>query len=103
MTEMAAQDFGQCSINNQPSFHIPYLFSLLGCPEKSHYWVKKICDTAFSYKDDGFPGDEDNGSMACWYIFACLGFYPVCPGKNEYAKIPMLAKGAKILGKSIVK
>lgn len=103
MTEMAAQDFGQCAINNQPSFHIPYLYAMLGKPEKAHYWVKKICDTAFSYKDDGFPGDEDNGTMACWYIFACLGIYPVCPGKNEYAKIPMLVKSAKILGKAVVK
>lgn len=25
MTEMAAVDFGQCAISNQPSFHIPYL------------------------------------------------------------------------------
>jgi putative alpha-1,2-mannosidase len=22
--------------------------------------------------------------MSAWYIFSCLGFYPVCPGSNEY-------------------
>ena len=32
----------------------------------------------------GFPGDEDNGEMSCWYLFSCLGFYPVCIGSGEY-------------------
>ena len=22
--------------------------------------------------------------MAAWFIFTSLGFYPICPGKNEY-------------------
>ncbi|MDR0425605.1 MAG: GH92 family glycosyl hydrolase [Clostridiales bacterium] len=84
MSELAAVDFGQCAISNQPSFHIPYIFSALGDRQKTEYWVEKLVKTAFSDGDDGFPGDEDNGTMACWYIFACLGFYPFCPGKPEY-------------------
>ncbi len=99
MTEMAAYDFGQCSINNQPSFHIPYLFSYFGETEKTEYWVKKICDEVFRSTPDGFPGDEDNGTMALWYVFSMLGFYPLCPGKNEYVKGIMQVKTAKILGK----
>lgn len=86
ITEMAAVDFGQCGMNNQPSFHIPYIYSELGEVEKSAYWVKKICDELFSYEDDGFPGDEDNGTTAIWYIFGVLGLYPFCPGKPEYVK-----------------
>ena len=23
--------------------------------------------------------------MSAWYVFGCLGFYPVCPGSGEYA------------------
>ena len=101
MTEMAAVDFGQCAISNQPSFHIPYIYSELGDVEKTAYWVRKLCDEAFSFTDDGFPGDEDNGSMAAWYILSTLGIYDVCPGKNEYIRIPMLCKHAKILGKEL--
>ncbi len=86
ITEMAAVDFGQCGMNNQPSFHIPYIYSALGDVEKSAYWVKKICDELFSYEDDGFPGDEDNGTTAIWYIFGVLGLYPFCPGRPEYVK-----------------
>ncbi|MBO5230671.1 MAG: GH92 family glycosyl hydrolase [Clostridia bacterium] len=86
ITEMAAVDFGQCGMNNQPSFHIPYIYSALGNVEKTAYWVKKICDELFSFEDDGFPGDEDNGTTAIWYIFGVLGLYPFCPGRPEYVK-----------------
>ncbi len=86
ITELAAIDFGQCAISNQPSFHIPYIYSELGEVEKSAYWVEKLCNEAFSYEDDGFPGDEDNGTTAIWYIFGVLGFYPFCPGRPDYVK-----------------
>lgn len=100
MTEMAAVDFGQCAISNQPSFHFPYFFTLYGQPEKTAYWVERMCSEVFSYEDDGFPGDEDNGSMALWYIFSSLGLYPFCPGKAEYVKTKQLVKSARINGKT---
>ena len=93
---MAAADFGQCAISNQPSFHIPYIYSALGNTEKSAYWAEKLCKEAFSFEDDGFPGDEDNGTMAIWYIFSVLGFYPFCPGKPEFVK------GKKQVKKSVI-
>lgn len=99
ITEMAAADFGQCAISNQPSFHIPYIYSELGEVEKTAYWVEKMCREAFSYKDDGFPGDEDNGSMALWYVFGILGFYPFCPGRPDFVKGKKQVKKAYILGK----
>lgn len=101
MTEMAAANFGQCAISNQPSFHIPYIYSALGNVEKTAYWVERICKEAFSYEDDGFPGDEDNGSMALWYVFGVLGFYPFCPGKAEFVKGKKQVKKAFLYGKEI--
>lgn len=99
ITEMAAADFGQCAISNQPSFHIPYIYSALGITEKTAYWVEKLCNEAFSYENDGFPGDEDNGTMAIWYIFSVLGFYPFCPGKTEFVKGKKQVRRAIINGK----
>lgn len=99
MTEMAAADFGQCAISNQPSFHLPYIYSELGYVDKTSYWVERMCNEAFSYEDDGFPGDEDNGSMALWYVFSSIGIYPFCPGKNEYVRTKKLVEKVKILGK----
>ena len=90
MTEMAAADWGQCAISNQPSFHIPFMYAYLGEKEKTEYWVEKICREGFSYKDDGYPGDEDNGTSAAWFMFCVMGFYPLTPGKaNMYASSPL--------------
>lgn len=86
MAELAAQDFGQCAISNQPSFHIPWIYAELDMPEKTEYRLEKLC-TAFSWQEDGFPGDEDNGTMCAWYIFAKLRFYPSCPGKDTYIAV----------------
>ncbi|MDD4690268.1 MAG: GH92 family glycosyl hydrolase [Eubacteriales bacterium] len=101
MEEMAACDWGQCAVSNQPSFHIPFIYAYLGEKEKADYWIKKISSEGFSYRDDGFPGDEDNGSMALWYIFSCLGIYPICPGKAEYTITTPLVDKVKILGREI--
>lgn len=92
-TEMAAADYGQCAISNQPSFHIPYLYTLFGQPEKTQHWVDRMCDEQFRAEPDGFPGDEDNGSTAAWYILSRLGIYPVCPADNTWVKIPARVKG----------
>lgn len=99
MTELASADFGQCAISNQPSFLIPFLFAAIGRPEKTDYWVGRICREAFSWRDDGFLGDEDNGTMAAWYIFSTLGLYPACPGKPEFLRCRMQVKSARIAGK----
>ncbi|MDF2962851.1 MAG: alpha 2-mannosidase [Paenibacillus sp.] len=84
MSEMASIDFGQFAISNQPSFHIPYIFAAIGYPSETQYWVRKAMDELFSYRPDGLPGDEDNGSLGAWYIFGAMGLYPLCPGVPEY-------------------
>lgn len=84
MSEMASIDFGQFAISNQPSFHIPYLFAAIGAPAKTQYWVRKTAEELFDATSEGLPGDEDNGSLCAWYIFASMGMYPLCPGVPEY-------------------
>lgn len=94
MTEFAKQGFGQCAICNQPSFHLPFLYAYFGCSEKTEEWVRCICREGFS--EDSFPGDEDNGSMAAWFVFAALGMYPICPGNNEFVYFKGLAKQVNV-------
>lgn len=84
MSEMASAGLGQFAISNQPSFHIPYLFSRLGALPTTQYWVRKTMAGQFSSRMDGLPGDEDNGSMGAWYIWSALGLYPLSPGIPEY-------------------
>jgi predicted alpha-1,2-mannosidase len=82
MSEMAAVPFGQYAQSNQPVHHVLYLFAAAGSPDRTRHWVYKVMQKL--YTPDAFPGDEDTGSMAAWFIFSSLGFYPVCPGKPEY-------------------
>ena len=82
MSEMAAVPFGQYAQSNQPVHHVLYLFAAAGRPDRTRYWARKVLDEL--YTTENFPGDEDTGSMAAWYIFSSLGFYPACPGKPEY-------------------
>lgn len=82
MSEMAAVNFGQYAQSNQPVHHLLYVFSLAGRPDRTQFWVRRVM--ADLYNPEVFPGDEDTGSMAAWYMLSALGFYPVCPGKPEY-------------------
>jgi len=76
--------FGQCALGNQPSFHIPYLFAAIGQPWKTQYWTRRACAELFNAGPKGFCGDEDNGSMASWYLLSAMGLYAFCPGTQEY-------------------
>ncbi|MDN6625835.1 MAG: GH92 family glycosyl hydrolase [Pisciglobus halotolerans] len=84
MSEVAAVNFGQLAISNQPSFHLPYLFAYAGNPAASQVLIKQLMRYTFTSGFQGFPGDEDNGSMSGWFVFNAMGFYPVTPGSGEY-------------------
>ncbi|KAA6311257.1 hypothetical protein EZS27_037580, partial [termite gut metagenome] len=47
-------------------------------------WVREVMDKLYTPAPDGYCGDEDNGQTSAWYVFSAMGFYPVCPGANEY-------------------
>ncbi len=82
MSEMAAVKFGQYAHSNQPSHHVLYVFAAAGRPDRTQYWVRRVMQEL--YTKDTFAGDEDTGSMAAWFLFSSLGFYPLCPGTTEY-------------------
>jgi len=82
MSEMAAVGFGQYAQSNQPVHHLLYLFAHAGRPDRTQFWARRVMQEL--YTKDSFPGDEDTGSMAAWYVLSALGVYPACPGKAEY-------------------
>ena len=84
MVEMHDAHLGQIAISNQPSFHLPYLYNLVGKAYKSELIIKTIMKDYFSYDFRGYPGDEDNGSMSAWFILSAMGIYPLCPGSGSY-------------------
>jgi len=93
MKEMPPLKLGQCAMGNQPSFGIPYLYAAIGQPWKTEALTRQICADIFNSSPKGFPGDEDTGSMASWYLFSSIGLYPFCPGTPEYVVTsPVFAK-----------
>lgn len=76
---------GQFAMGNEPSFHIPYLYNYFGSPWKAQKKIRELMDIWFTNQPTGICGDEDGGAMSSWFVFSALGFYPVCPGKAEYA------------------
>jgi predicted alpha-1,2-mannosidase len=75
---------GQYAHGNEPSHHIAYLYNYAGEPWKTQFRIHQIMKNLFNNTPYGIPGNEDCGQMSAWYIFSSLGFYPVCPGSNEY-------------------
>ncbi|MBO7630231.1 MAG: GH92 family glycosyl hydrolase, partial [Bacteroidales bacterium] len=75
---------GQYAHGNEPSHHAAYLYNYVARPDKTQALVKKIMTSLYSSKPDGLCGNEDCGQMSAWYVFSAMGFYPVCPGSNQY-------------------
>lgn len=82
--EMQIMNMGQYAHGNQPIQHMIYLYNYTGQPWKAQYWLREVMDKLYSAGPDGYCGDEDNGQTSAWYVFSALGFYPVCPGTNQY-------------------
>lgn len=82
--EMQIMDFGQYAHGNQPIQHMIYLYNYTSEPWKAQYWLREVMDRLYSATPDGYCGDEDNGQTSAWYVFTAMGFYPVCPGVNQY-------------------
>mgnify|MGYP003664976089 FL=1 len=82
--EMQVANMGQYAHGNQPIQHMPYLYNFAGQPWKTQYWVRETMDRMYTPAPDGYCGDEDNGQTSAWYVFSAMGFYPVCPGTDQY-------------------
>ena len=69
---------------NEPAHHIAYLYNWSSQPYKTQYWLREIMNRFYKNNIDGLCGNDDCGQMSAWYIFSAMGFYPVCPGSDQY-------------------
>ncbi len=69
---------------NEPSHHVIYLYSYAGQPAKAAERLHQVVSTQYGSKPDSLCGNDDCGQMSAWYIFTCMGFYPVCPASDYY-------------------
>lgn len=82
--EMQIMNMGNYAHGNQPIQHMIYMYNYAAQPWKAQYWIREVMDKLYTAQADGYCGDEDNGQTSAWYVFSAMGFYPVCPGANQY-------------------
>lgn len=92
MSEARDVRMGMLGLSNQPAHHIPLTYCFAGRHDDAHGVVVEARDRLFvgSEIGQGYPGDEDNGEMSAWYLFAVLGLYPLVPGTGEMVLTPPL-------------
>jgi predicted alpha-1,2-mannosidase len=87
MFESRDDRLGQWAYNDQPSMHVAYLYDYVGQPSKTQRYVRSAMARTFTGSDigQGYPGDEDNGSMSAFYLANALGLYPLQTGSPTWA------------------
>jgi predicted alpha-1,2-mannosidase len=69
---------------NEPSHHIIYLYCYAGQPWKAAERLHQIVTSQYGSGPGSLCGNDDCGQMSAWYLFTCMGFYPVCPASDYY-------------------
>jgi predicted alpha-1,2-mannosidase len=75
---------GQYAHGNEPSHHVPYLYTCVGERWKTAEKVRYILDELYTDQPAGLCGNEDAGQMSAWYVLSALGFYQVEPAGGKY-------------------
>ncbi|SDD24546.1 GH92 family glycosyl hydrolase [Auraticoccus monumenti] len=90
MTEARDCRMGMLALSNQPAHHIPFMLMHTGRHDDAHAVVGEALERLFVGSDlgQGYPGDEDNGEMSAWWIFATLGLYPLVPSTGSWVLLP---------------
>ncbi|HEV8558954.1 MAG TPA: GH92 family glycosyl hydrolase [Actinophytocola sp.] len=86
MTEARDVRMGQYGHSNQPSHHIVWMYAHAGQPWQVQAKTREILSRLYSGSEigQGYCGDEDNGELSAWWVFAALGFYPLRAGDPSY-------------------
>jgi predicted alpha-1,2-mannosidase len=71
-------------LGNEPTLQTPWLFDWLGRPDLTASTVRRAL-RLYSTDPDGYPGNDDLGTLSAWYVLASLGLYPEVPGTGVLA------------------
>jgi predicted alpha-1,2-mannosidase len=82
-------------LGNEPSLHVPWLYDWAGSPYRTQAAVRRAL-RLYSTAPDGYPGNDDLGTLSSWYVFGALGLYPEVPG------VGLLAIGSPLFGRASI-
>jgi predicted alpha-1,2-mannosidase len=83
-------------LGNEPTLQTPWLFDWMRRPYLTQAAVRRglgLYDTS----PDGYPGNDDLGTLSAWYVFGALGLYPEVPG------VGVLALGSPLFDRSEIR
>lgn len=82
-------------LGNEPTLHTPWLFDWMGKPYLTQEAVRRGL-TLYGPVADGYPGNDDLGTLSSWYVLSALGVYPLTPGVGNLALASPLFRRAEI-------
>ncbi len=82
-------------LGNEPTLATPWLYDWLRQPFRTQEAVRRGL-SLYSTAPDGYPGNDDLGTLSAWYAFGALGLYPAVPGVGLLAISSPLFRRAEI-------
>ncbi|HYJ23062.1 MAG TPA: GH92 family glycosyl hydrolase [Solirubrobacterales bacterium] len=83
-------------LGNEPTLQTPWLYDWMRRPYRTQAAVRRALLTLYDTSPDGYPGNDDLGTLSAWYVFGALGLYPEVPGVGVLAIGSPLFKRAEI-------
>ena len=83
---------------NEPDLHAAFLFTMWGDPDSTLRWQRWIEDERYANEPDGLAGNDDAGTLAAWYLFSTLGFYPLSGTDLYIIAVPRYAAARFAVG-----
>lgn len=64
-------------MNNQSDMETPYAYIWCGRPDRTAEVLDAVRRFRYAPGEGGCPGNNDSGGTSSWYVWACLGLYPL--------------------------
>ncbi|WP_045746580.1 GH92 family glycosyl hydrolase [Actinoplanes rectilineatus] len=70
-------------LSNQPAFGTPWVYNWLRAPAKGTDVLYRAVSEMYDTTPSGLPGNDDQGALSAWYVFANIGLYPAVYGTGD--------------------
>ena len=70
---------------NEVDLGAPWVWDWLGLPGQARATLARVLDVAWSDQRQGWPGNDDSGTLGAWVACALTGIYPERPGVDGLA------------------
>jgi predicted alpha-1,2-mannosidase len=82
-------------LGDEPTLGAPWLYDWMRRPWATQAAVRRQL-RLYSTSPDGYPGNDDLGTLSAAYVFGALGMYPAQPGTGNLALATPLFKRAEV-------